>query len=237
MSENLVSLLAQSRRQFSRAPLFGVRQAERWRWITYGQFDQRVEQSAARLARLGVGPGDRVAIVGDWCIEWAELAHAACRRRASFVLVPDRLGLDDWLCIFRDCGAKLAFTTRRVHYEALGTSAFESMGVRRVISMALPADHADSYLGWVAEQPNATGSEAAPRPDDIAGRRYARSDSGRPTAIALSHRTLCQSANSIRRPSHSLQRTLAGILSLRGLFPAPNYPFSRTGSAASVASH
>jgi long-chain acyl-CoA synthetase len=224
MSENLVSLLEQSRQQFPSSPLFGVRQVDCWRWVTYGQFDQRVEQSAARLARLGVGCGDRVAIVGDWCVEWVELAHATCRRRASFVLVPDRLGLDEWLCIFRDCGAKLAFTTRRVQYDALGTSAFESAGLRRVIGLALPADHADSYLRWVAEQQGVARSEAAPRPDDIASRLYARSDSGRPRTIGVSHRTLCQASNSIGQPSYSVRRSLCGILSLRGLFPAQSQP-------------
>jgi long-subunit acyl-CoA synthetase (AMP-forming) len=220
MSENLVALLEQSRQQFPSSPLFGVRQAEHWRWITYGQFDQRVEQSAARLAKLGVGCGDRVAIVGDWCVEWVELAHAACRRRASFVLLPERLGLDDWLCIFRDCGAKLAFTARRVHYDALTTSAFESAGLRRVFGLALPADHPDSYLRWVAEQPGVAESEAAPRPDDIASRLYARSDSGRPRAIGVSHRTLCRASHSIGQPSYSVRRTLCSILSLRGAFSA-----------------
>lgn len=224
MSENLVSLLERSRQTFPSSPLFGVRQAERWRWITYGQFDQRVEQSAARLARLGVGCGGRVAIVGNWCVEWAELAHATCRRRASFVLVPDRLNLDEWLCIFRDCGAQLAFTTRTVHYDALATSAFESAGLRRVIGLELPAEHPDSYLRWVAEPPGIAESAAVPRPDDIASRLYACSDSGRPRAIGVSHRTLCQAANSIQRPSHSVQRTLCSILSLRGLFPTQSQP-------------
>ena len=49
MSENLVSLLRQSRQQFASSPLFGTRDGQCWRWVTYAQFDQRVDQAAAQL--------------------------------------------------------------------------------------------------------------------------------------------------------------------------------------------
>ncbi|HKO91504.1 MAG TPA: class I adenylate-forming enzyme family protein [Polyangiaceae bacterium] len=218
MSENLVSLLKQSRQQFAHSPLFGKRDGQSWRWISYLQFDQRVERAAAHLARLGVGRGDRVAIVGDWCVEWAEVAHAACRRRASFVLVPTRLSLTEWLSIFRDCGAKLAFATERLHYDALETSRFESAGVERVIGLSLPAEHPDSYSRWLADAPSTAPEERTPNPDDIASRIYARSDGERPKGVGLSHRTLCQASASICQPSHCVRRTVGGILSLRGLF-------------------
>jgi len=218
MSEDLVSLLKQARQQFAHAPLFGTKEGQGWRWVSYLQFEQRVEQAAAQLARLGVGRGDRVAIVGDWCVEWAEVAHATCRRRASFVLVPTRLSLAEWLSIFRDCGAKLAFATERLHYDALETSRFESAGVERVIGLSLPGDHRDSYSRWQADAPSAAPNLGTPNPDDIASRIYARSASDRPRGVGLSHRSLCQGSRAIGQPSHSIRRTLGGILSLRGLF-------------------
>jgi long-subunit acyl-CoA synthetase (AMP-forming) len=159
-----------------------------------------------------------VAIVGDWCVEWAEVAHATCRCRASFVLVPAGLSLAEWLSIFRDCTAKIAFATERLHYDALQTSRFESVGVERVIGLSLPADHRDSYSRWLADTPSAAPNEGTPSPDDIATRVYARSDSNRPLGVGLSHRTLCQPSASICQPSHCVRRTLGGILLLRRLF-------------------
>lgn len=54
--------------------------------VTYAALDDRVESIAGRLAAVGVGDGDHLAIVAETGPEYVELAHAAMR--LGTVLVP-----------------------------------------------------------------------------------------------------------------------------------------------------
>ena len=47
-----------------------------WAWITYNELARRVAACRAALAELGVGRGDRVAIIAENRLEWVIAAHA-----------------------------------------------------------------------------------------------------------------------------------------------------------------
>ena len=58
-------------------PLFGTRAGDGdWDWMTYAAFGESIEKARGGLASLGVGAGDRVAIISDNRIEWAVGAYA-----------------------------------------------------------------------------------------------------------------------------------------------------------------
>jgi long-chain acyl-CoA synthetase len=53
--------------------------------MSYGEWQVRVDALRAGLAELGVGPGDRVAIVSRNSVDWAAAAYATYGLRATFV--------------------------------------------------------------------------------------------------------------------------------------------------------
>jgi long-chain acyl-CoA synthetase len=92
---DLVSLLGDAVDRHGPRPLFGERCGGRWTFITYAEFARQVDALRAGLAGLGVGKGDRVAIISGNSVPWAvggtrSPAHrssgaitAGCRRSPS----------------------------------------------------------------------------------------------------------------------------------------------------------
>ena len=74
---NLVELYERSCVKYADRPLYGTKTDGAWRWTTYGEFHGLVDRFRGGLASLGVGKGDRVAIIADNRIEWAVAAYAA----------------------------------------------------------------------------------------------------------------------------------------------------------------
>ena len=82
---NLVELFQQSVDRFAERRAFGWQRGREWQYITYAELDAMVARARAALAQLGVGRGDRVAIVCENRLEWVVLAQATFQRRAIFV--------------------------------------------------------------------------------------------------------------------------------------------------------
>jgi fatty-acyl-CoA synthase len=61
------------------------------RRLTYGEFEREVNQVAHALSSLGVGPGDRVAIMLPNCVEYLVILQALPRVGASAVQIGTRL--------------------------------------------------------------------------------------------------------------------------------------------------
>ena len=64
---------------------------------------------AGGLRDLGVGPGDRVAIISDNRAEWAVGAYATYTLGASWVPMYEAQTQKDWVFILEDSGAKVFF--------------------------------------------------------------------------------------------------------------------------------
>jgi len=72
----LVDLWQHSCEKFASLPAFGSKTPGGWRWITYGEFREQVDAFRAGLSALGVGPGDRLALISNNRLEWAVAAYA-----------------------------------------------------------------------------------------------------------------------------------------------------------------
>ena len=82
----------------------------RGRPIRYGDLDDRVDRTAAALARVGVGPGDRVALLAGNVPEFVTTLYGAMRAGAvvcplNYALTPEEVGY-----ILADASAKVAVT-------------------------------------------------------------------------------------------------------------------------------
>ncbi|HEX6971847.1 MAG TPA: AMP-binding protein, partial [Limnochordia bacterium] len=99
--------------------------------ITFAELERRAQAAAAGLARLGVGPGDRVAVLAAAGWPYVALLFGAIRRRAILVPLNTRLAPAEIAWQLDDAGAGWLLydetTVERAHAAAAG-----SAGVRRL---------------------------------------------------------------------------------------------------------
>ena len=74
--------------------------------VTYRALDERTGRSAALLAELGAGPGDRVALLCRNRIEFFELLFACARLGAILVPLNWRMPVKEISPLIADCGAR-----------------------------------------------------------------------------------------------------------------------------------
>src|SRR5262245_8650022 len=75
------------------------------RAVTYAEFGERCGRVAAALRDLGVGVGDRVAVMLPNSVEWFEAAHGAGRIGAITVPVNTHFKADEATHVVRDAGS------------------------------------------------------------------------------------------------------------------------------------
>lgn len=75
--------------------------------VSYQQLDQQTGRSTALLSSLGVGPGERVAVLCRNRIDFFELLFACARLGAIFVPLNWRMPLTELEPLLEDCGANL----------------------------------------------------------------------------------------------------------------------------------
>jgi long-chain acyl-CoA synthetase len=208
--ESLVHLLDASCRKFSERELFGVKQPNgEWKWITYAEFKLRVDACAAGLAALGVGPGDRVAIVSDNCVEWATSAYATYARGATFVPMYTAQLPSEWRYILGDACPKVVFAGNAKVYPALDALRAEMPFISRVIGFALPASDENSFAKLLETGRAQPIPWVFPTSDVMAGLIYTTGTTGDPKGVMLSHKNLCSNCEQIAStfplpPSRSL---------------------------------
>jgi long-chain acyl-CoA synthetase len=181
---DLVDLCERSCRTFAERPLYGEKRSGRFVWTTYGEFHRLVAQARAGLARLGVQPGDRVAMIANNRVEWPVAAHAVYGLGATFVPMYEAQHPQEWAFILDDCGAEVVIA-------ATSAIAKQLPRVRHVIAL-------DDPNGWPALL--RSGEELAPRaiePTSIAGFVYTSGTTGRPKGVMQSHRNITENINSV----------------------------------------
>lgn len=158
------------------------------RALTYAQWDQRCRQLASGLLALGLGKGDRVAVVATNAIEWMELYAAMAR--AGLVIVPVN---------FRLSGPEIAYIVQHAQAAAvIAQHAFvdvidsvrAELGVdagRYVVWGDVPVPN-----GWQAyEAVVATGDAEAVfadvAPSDMCALMYTSGTTGKPKGVVRRH--------------------------------------------------
>ncbi|TDC68521.1 long-chain-fatty-acid--CoA ligase [Actinomadura sp. GC306] len=156
---------------------------------TWRELAGRVPRSGRALARLGVGPGDRVAFVMGNGAEYVESLLAVTAAGAVGVPVNPRLAAAEVAYILRDCGAALVLADAA--YGGLAADAAKEDGVR-VVDVTAP----DGPLGEDLLNGHTTGSPA----DELAAIEvdehapalimYTSGTTGHPKGAVLTHRNL-----------------------------------------------
>jgi long-chain acyl-CoA synthetase len=188
----LTDLYTNSTVAFADNPLFGRRGSDgSWDWTTYAEFREAVDQARGGLASLGVGAGDRVAIISDNRVEWAVGAYATYTLGAAWVPMYEAQTQKDWVYILRDSGAKVVFAATdgiRAQVEEAGDE-IPDMSMIIVIDDPAGGDAID-YTELLARGAETPAGLAAVDEDDLAGLIYTSGTTGNPKGVMLSHRNL-----------------------------------------------
>ena len=160
--------------------LFGGRE----RQSTYRQLDERMDRVASMLARLGVRPGERVAMLIGNRVEFIEFFFGAMRAGAIPLLLNTRLAANTLEQLIADAGCVLGIFDPACNRDAVLIAA--KVPVRH--RMLLDEDK-DGFLAYEREMAvPAPPVEPPPIPDDAqAFQPYTSGSTGRPKGAIMTH--------------------------------------------------
>jgi len=185
--KTLVELWERSTEQNGPRELFGTKAGGIWHWITYGQFKLEVDALRAGLAGMGIGPGDRVAVIAGNRVEWAAAAYATFGLCATFVPMYEAQPVEDWAFILADCEAKLVIGSTADVIAKLDSIRGRLPSLTGVIGMDLPETDERSYQRAIAKGKAAPVAVAYPSPPQDACFIYTSGTTGQPKGVVLSH--------------------------------------------------
>jgi acyl-CoA synthetase (AMP-forming)/AMP-acid ligase II len=154
------------------------------RSVTYRELDARMDQVARMLARLGVKPGERVAMLCGNRLEFIEFFFGAMRAGAIPVPLNTRLATDTLTFIFKDSDSVLGLIDPSCNKEALAIASAVPLRQRILLDQ-----DADGFLNYEREL-----AVAAPRvpppaiPENAqAFQPYTSGSTGRPKGAIMTH--------------------------------------------------
>ena len=209
--KNLVDLLNKSVERFASNQLFGTKTNGQWVWTKYSEFGALVDQFRAGLASLGVGNGDRVAVISDNRVEWAVGAYASYGLGACYVPMYQKQHPNDWEYILRDSGAKVVLAANgditakvRPYIDKVDT-------LEAVVDFEGAASDPHSYASLLAVGKGAPVPPADPASSDLCGFIYTSGTTGNPKGVKLSHGNICSNVNAVQHffPMGSSDRSLS----------------------------
>ena len=194
---NLAELCELSCTTFASRPYLGTKKDGTWTWITYGQFGELVDKVRGGLAGLGVGPGDRVAIISDNRVEWPAAAFATYGLGASYVPMYQAQRPAEWQFILADCGARVVIAATDTIYDAVQAMRPQLPDLAHVIGLSRPASAADSWGALVEAGAAHPVARRNPAPESIAGFIYTSGTTGKPKGVLLSHDNFCSNLRAV----------------------------------------
>ena len=152
--------------------------------ISYGEFDRRVDQVASALAAVGVGHGDRVAVLDKNSLEYAEQLFGAARVGAVQVPVNYRLAPDEVAYIVNNAEAKV-FVVGPEFVPVLDAIADRLEHTTHTVVIG-GSDRYEDYGAWIDGAP-ATAPKYEPDTADVFVQLYSSGTTGRPKGVMLTH--------------------------------------------------
>ncbi len=163
-----------------------VRDLATGRSFTYSDLDQRADALAAYFASLGIGRGDRVAVLAQNGVEFFDVQFACARTGSICVLLNWRLTVPELEYILNDSSPALL-----VHDVSFAETAQE-LQRRCVIGALLAVDHAAGASGNPYEQALAGFDGQRPERaelthDDVITIMYTSGTTGHPKGAMITH--------------------------------------------------
>ena len=196
--QSLVEIYRHSVKSFPERPLFGTKEAGTWQWMTYREFAERSDAARAGLAELGVGPGDRVAIITNNRVEWAIAAYATYGRGAAFVPMYEAQLDKDWKHILHDCEAKVVVCANEAIRERVHAFRGELPRLEHLVVVDGRGDAKSLSFAELLDRGRGKICDLVdPGPDSIAGLIYTSGTTGLPKGVLLTHKNFAYNVSAI----------------------------------------
>jgi len=161
-----------------------IRDLGKGRSFTYADMDRRVDAMAAYLRSLGIGRGDRVAILAYNGVEFFDIQFACARTGSILVPLNWRLTVSELEYILGDSAPALL-----VHDVAFGETA-RALKDRRGLGALLaidPAGETNPYEDALARFDGQDGGREALTHDDLITIMYTSGTTGHPKGAMITH--------------------------------------------------
>ncbi len=156
--------------------------------FTYREFGQRVNRLSNALLALGVGQGDRVAILHRNCHCYLEVYYGVMQIGAVLVPLNFRLAPRELAFILRDAGAEVLIAEHLFYQPA--EAVREAMGGDLRLVWTGVDGWGDSYEYMLYVSPATPPPPVAIHEDDLAQLYYTSGTTGRQKGVMLSHRNV-----------------------------------------------
>ena len=192
----LVHVFDHVQENFGPRPLFGTKQNGRWVWMTYREWGEKVHAVRGALHELGIGKGNRVAVISNNRPEWAIVAYATYGLGASLVPMYESQVAKDWKYILNDCGAKVLFAANQTVLDKVATIRDELPELRTIVAISGEPSGPDQ-LAMEEMYKAKPGPVGDVKPEDVAGFIYTSGTTGNPKGVLLSHQNLASNVSAI----------------------------------------
>ena len=154
------------------------------RKVTYAELELRLDRVASTLARLGMSPGDRLAMAISNRFEFVETMFGAMRAGVVPVPLNTKLGPDALRYVIEDSGAVGAVVESAANANVARIVDDLGLGLRVTLD--------DEDKGWLDYESELARSDATfPPPalpaDDMAFLPYTSGSTGKPKGVVLTH--------------------------------------------------
>jgi long-chain acyl-CoA synthetase len=192
--DTLVELFENTVARYGQRPAYGTRRGAAWEWTSYAQLAEQVARCRGGLAALGVGPGDRVAIIADNRVDWAVAAHATYQRRAIFVPMSEAQLESEWRYILADSGARVCFAATASVASRVNTLREDLLDLQYIVTLDAPEHDPNSFVRLLQLGTERAIKARNPNPSEVATLIYTSGTTGEPKGVRLTHRNLTSNA-------------------------------------------
>lgn len=196
---SLVEMQKQSCKTFADRPMYGTRIKGQWRWITYKDFGEYVENIRGGLKQLGFEEGGTIAIISRNCVEWAVTAYAAMGLRGRVVAMYENQNSTEWEYILADSKASIVLAHNSVIHDVIERISQKLPHIKHVIN--IPDDETEHLC--FNKLLNLGKKHPAPvipaQSDDIMSIIYTSGTTDKPKGVLLSHGNILSQIEAVKQ--------------------------------------
>jgi long-chain acyl-CoA synthetase len=176
-----------------------------WRGLTWGQLGDRVRDIAAGLIALGIGKGDRVALMSSTRLEWTLADLAILSVGGVTVPIYETSSVDQCAWILSDSASKLAIAGSADHAKNLDAAREQAKDLGEIFVIDDGGLDALAERGGDADREQVAARVADVTCDDLASIIYTSGTTGNPKGCMLLHGNML---NAVRQGEVDLRKML-----------------------------